>query len=66
MAGSVLLIKGRPLAPLPAEVLGCFSHSIVDVSEERRTGAQSSDHKRSISTVQSGMRTAADVTAAFE
>lgn len=66
VAGSVLLIKGRPLAPLPAEVLGCFSHSIVDVSEERRTGPQSSDHKRSISTVQAGTRTVADVTAAFE
>lgn len=66
VAGSVLLIKGRPLAPLPPQVLGCFSHSIVDVSEERRSGPQTSDHKRSISTVQAGTRTLADVTAAFE
>ena len=34
--GNTLLIKGRPLAPLPREVLPCFAYSIIDLSDERR------------------------------
>ena len=37
-AGNLLMIKGRPLQPLPAQVLALFSHSIVEMGEDRRTG----------------------------
>ena len=65
-AGSVLLIKGRPLVPLEPEVLACFSHCIVDASDERRTGAAPATVVRQVSTVQSGTRTLAEVDLAFE
>lgn len=59
-SGSVLLIKGRPLQPLPAELMACFRHSIVDAGEERG-GAGARD----LSTVQSGVRTLAGLEQAF-
>jgi c-di-GMP phosphodiesterase len=67
-AGSTLLIKGRPLVQLPRELLPVFSHSIVDVSEDRRTAGSVAPAgvQRGITTVQSGVRTLADVKAAFE
>lgn len=65
-AGSVLLIKGRPLQPLPPEVLACFSHSIVEVGEDRRTPGSAPPAVRQISTVQAGVRSGADISAAFE
>ena len=65
-AGSVLLIKGRPLVPVPPEVLACFSHSIVELGEERRSGPASAPGVRQVSTVQAGTRTAADVEQAFQ
>ena len=67
-AGNLLMIKGRPLQPLPAEVLALFSHSIVEVGEERRTGAPSATAAaaRQITTVQAGARTSEDVEAAFQ
>ena len=66
-AGNVLLIKGRPLAPLPPDVLALFSHSIVDVGDERRSAqAPPAGTARNVSTVQAGARSAADVAAAFE
>ncbi len=37
--GSTLLIKGRPLQPLPREVLPCFAYSIIDLADERRDGS---------------------------
>lgn len=64
-AGSTLLIKGRPLAPLPPSLLACFSHSIVDHGEDRRTGAAPAAGVREVSTVQSGVRTLAEVEQAF-
>ncbi len=36
--GNTLLIKGRPLQPLPREVLPCFAYSIIDLADERRDG----------------------------
>ncbi|MBK6470268.1 MAG: HDOD domain-containing protein [Betaproteobacteria bacterium] len=65
-AGSVLLIKGRPLAPLPPELLELFSHSIVDVAEDRRSGPAAVGFTRTITTVQAGCRTTADFDAAFQ
>jgi EAL and modified HD-GYP domain-containing signal transduction protein len=66
-AGSVLLIKGRPLAPLAPEVLACFSHSIVDTADERRTpGSVPTPGVRQVTTVQAGTRTSADIEQAFQ
>ena len=65
-AGSVLLIKGRPLVPVEPEVLACFSHSIVEADDDRRTGAAPAPGVRQVSTVQAGTRTAAAVEQAFE
>jgi EAL and modified HD-GYP domain-containing signal transduction protein len=66
-AGNLLMIKGRPLQPLAPEVLALFSHSIVEVGEDRRTGAPSATlaAARQITTVQAGARTSEDVEAAF-
>jgi EAL and modified HD-GYP domain-containing signal transduction protein len=65
-AGSVLLIKGRPLAPLSAEVLACFSHAIVDADEDRRADTPPAPGARSVTTVQAGARTTALVEQAFQ
>lgn len=65
-AGSVLLIKGRPLVPVPPEVLACFSHSIVEAGEDRRTGNAPAPGVRQVTTVQAGTRTTADVEQAFQ
>jgi len=65
-AGRTLLIKGRPLAELPRELLPCFSHSIIDLSEERRGTTPPAAVVRNITTVQSGVRTQADIEAAFQ
>ena len=59
--GNTLLIKGRPLQELPREVLPCFKYSIIDLSEERRGDAPPAPGvSRTISHVQSGVRTLAD------
>jgi c-di-GMP phosphodiesterase len=63
--GTVLVIKGRPLAPLPPAVLELFSHSIVETTEERRTAAQPGPGVRKVTTIQAGARTSADIEAAF-
>ncbi len=67
-AGSTLLVKGRPVTELPREVLPCFKHSIIDMGEDRRTGASAPPPgvTRTITTVQAGVRSRADVDAAFE
>ncbi len=65
-AGSVLLIKGRPLKPLAPDVLVCFSHSIVDVGDERRTEVAPAPGVRSVSTVQAGTRSTVDIERAFQ
>ena len=67
-AGNTLLLKGRPNAELPREVLPCFKYSIIDLADERRTG--DSTHPppgvtRAIAHVQSGVRTVADMEASF-
>jgi len=65
-AGSVLLIKGRPLKPLAPEALACFSHSIVDLGDERRTADPPPPGVRQVTTVQAGVRTSAELEAAFK
>lgn len=65
-AGSVLLVKGRPVTELPRELLPCFRHSLIDVGEERRTGSAPPEGTvRAITHIQVGVRTRAEVEAAF-
>ena len=65
-AGSVLLIKGRPLVPVAPDVLACFSHSIVEAGDERRSTTQAAPGVRQVSTVQAGTRNSVDVELAFQ
>jgi EAL and modified HD-GYP domain-containing signal transduction protein len=66
-AGVTLLIKGRPLQELPREVLPCFKYSIIDLAEERRGDAPPAPGiTRTISHVQSGVRSLVDMEAAFQ
>ena len=72
-AGNTLLLKGRPNAPLPREVLPCFKYSIIDLADDRRiteTTATTSAPppagvSRTIAHVQSGVRTVAEMEASF-
>jgi len=65
--GSTLLIKGRPLSPLPREVLPCFAYSIVDLADERRDGTPPpGGATRTIPHIQSGVRTLADMEQSFQ
>ncbi|MBL8341445.1 MAG: HDOD domain-containing protein [Rubrivivax sp.] len=66
--GSVLLIKGRPLKPLAPEVVRCFSHSLVDTGEDRRSdaGAAAATHPRKVTTVQTGVHSPAAAEQAFQ
>jgi len=65
-AGTTLLIKGRPLAPLKPEVLALFSHCILEPGEDLRDVAPVADAgSRKVSPVQAGARTAAAADTAF-
>ncbi len=68
--GNVLLVKGRPLAELPRELLPCFRYTIVDQAQDRRlaetAGVRPANVSRSIEVVQSGVRSMADLDAAFQ
>jgi c-di-GMP phosphodiesterase len=66
-SGSTLLLKGRPLRDLPRAVLPCFKHSIIDLSDDRRGAgsAAPSGVARSMSHVQSGVRTVVEMEASF-
>ena len=64
--GNTLLIKGRPLQPLPREVLPCFAYSIIDLVDERRDGMPPPGGvSRNIPHVQAGVRTVGQMTDAF-
>ncbi len=66
--GVTLLIKGRPLSELPRAILPCFKYSIIDLNDDRRIGDRAAPQPgivRSISHVQSGVRTMADMEASF-
>lgn len=65
--GSTLLIKGRPLSPVPREVLPCFAYSIIDLADERRDGTPApGGMTRTIPHIQSGVRTLADMELSFQ
>jgi EAL and modified HD-GYP domain-containing signal transduction protein len=65
--GSTLLLKGRPSRPLPREVLPCFKHSIIELEDDRRTAAVSGEGQaRTITHVQSGVRTLAELEESFK
>ncbi|MFO1216921.1 MAG: HDOD domain-containing protein [Burkholderiaceae bacterium] len=64
--GCTLLVKGRPLQPMPRELLPCFAYSIVDLADERRDGTPAPGGvTRTIPHIQSGVRTLADMEGAF-
>ena len=65
--GSTMLLKGQPLRELPRDVLPCFKYSIIDLTDERRLNEPAAPPgvTRSILHVQSGVRTVADMEAAF-
>jgi EAL and modified HD-GYP domain-containing signal transduction protein len=67
--GNALLLKGRPVEDLPRDLLPCFSHAIVDLSEDRRVneapGASPHAAVRSIEYAQSGIRTIVQMEASF-
>ena len=69
-AGNVLLLKGRPAAELPREVLPCFTYSIIDLAEDRRVNeappSAATVAGRNIACVVSGIRTIAEMQAAFD
>jgi EAL and modified HD-GYP domain-containing signal transduction protein len=66
-AGSVLLIKGRPLKPLSPPMMACFSHSMVEAGEDRRTEATApAAGVRKVTTVQTGVRSPVEVEQAFQ
>ena len=65
--GSTLLIKGRPLSPLPREVLPCFAYSIIDVADDRRDGSPPPGGvTRTIPHIQAGVRTLAQMEQSFQ
>ena len=66
--GNVLLLSGRPDQPLPRELLGCFKYAIVDTADERRIDGQPvpAGISRNIGFFQDGVRTLADMDAAFQ
>ena len=64
--GNTLLIKGRPLTPLPREVLPCFAYSIIDLTDERRDGMPPPGGvSRNIPHVQAGVRTLVEMADSF-
>jgi c-di-GMP phosphodiesterase len=66
-AGGVLIVKGRPVTELPRELLPCFRHSLIDVTEDRRTADSTPPPgtQRTITHIQVGVRTRAELDAAF-
>ncbi|MDP1534944.1 MAG: HDOD domain-containing protein, partial [Rubrivivax sp.] len=65
-AGMTLVLKGRPMTDPPVEVLRCFSHAIVDPGQERRGDMPTAAGVGPITTIQAGVRTSADLEAAFQ
>lgn len=66
--GTTLLLKGRPLQPLPREVLPCFKYSIIDLADDRRVGEGPNSPwgaDRSILHVQEGVSSVAAMEACF-
>ncbi|MGY4829978.1 EAL and HDOD domain-containing protein [Sphaerotilaceae bacterium SBD11-9] len=68
-AGTVLLIKGRPLKELPREVLPCFTYSVIDLADDRRVNeagaAAPAGVVRNIPHIQAGVRTLVELEGSF-
>jgi EAL and modified HD-GYP domain-containing signal transduction protein len=68
-AGNMLLIKGRPVREVPRDVLPCFKHAIIDLTDDRRQGEApdaGASFNRSVTFFQSGVRTVVDMEASFK
>jgi EAL and modified HD-GYP domain-containing signal transduction protein len=67
-AGNKLILKGRPTAELPREVLPCFTWSLIDLGDDRRVGetAVPAGVTRTIPHVQAGVRSVAEMQASFD
>jgi c-di-GMP phosphodiesterase len=70
--GNTLLLKGRPHKELPRQVLPCFKHSIIDLSDDRRIDQASGQASpapegvaRNISFVQSGVSDVSQMESSF-
>jgi c-di-GMP phosphodiesterase len=65
--GNTLLLKDRPRSELPREVLPCFKHSIIHLSDERRADAAPPPGvTRQITHIQTGVRTLVELKASFD
>ncbi|MDN3919805.1 EAL and HDOD domain-containing protein [Roseateles violae] len=58
--GNQLLLKGRPTAPLAAELLPCFKYAVLDLDDESRGGTETA-----LPRLLCGLRSAEDIDAAF-
>ncbi|MBP7914870.1 MAG: HDOD domain-containing protein [Vitreoscilla sp.] len=65
--GLSLVLKGRPLSPLPAELMTCFRYAIVDRADDRRgTATPSPGAVRALPFVQSGNANPAEAGDSFK
>jgi len=65
--GSTLFVKGRASTALPAPVRACFKYSIIELADERRSGAEApTGAPRTLGFVQSGVRCASEVEDSFK
>ena len=63
--GGTLALKGRPLAPLTADVLACFSQYILGPGEDRRDLVSAASDARTIGSLQSDVTSALATDDAF-
>jgi c-di-GMP phosphodiesterase len=64
--GSSLFVKGRQAGALPPDLLGCFRYSIIELGDDRRSGAEvPSGVVRGIGFVQSGVTRVSEVEECF-
>lgn len=64
--GLAMVLKGRPLAPLPADLMGCFKLAIVDRADDRRLAAPGAGAARALPFVQAGNATPAEAGDSFK
>lgn len=65
--GLAMVLKGRPLAPLPPDLMGCFKLAIIDRADDRRqAAAPGSGAARALPFVQSGNATPAEAGDSFK
>jgi EAL and modified HD-GYP domain-containing signal transduction protein len=65
-AGTPLMLKGRPISPLPDALLALFSHCMLEPGEDRRQVVPATSAGRHIAVVQGGARSTAAADAAFQ